>query len=453
MENSLVNTNLVSEQVLNGEYTVTALTIMIRKTVEGEFSGVLVVGEVSGYKLASSGHVYFTLKDEQNLIACVCWNSAFRKINFDLADGMSISVKGTVTVYGGQSKYQINVTNIKPLGAGRLMQLFQELKLRLAQEGLFDQIHKKSLPFWPKIVAVVTSPQGAVFWDIMHRVRDRFPTFVLLYPVAVQGSAAAAEIEKAIGLLNDPNYMQDLLPDVIIIARGGGSIEDLWTFNEESVVRCVFNSKIPIVSAIGHETDFTLMDFVADVRAPTPTAAAEFVLPSMAELKNRLTSLTVRLANLCIKYLSQNTKLLRAYSRPDKSLVALLRNKEQRFDDLDQRTRSYNLRNYFEYLARNRLKIEFVTNLIARESLFFQNFSKTLSRLAFQYLENCRKNLHFSVLQMQKLDINRVLKRGFVLVKSENQLLRSVKHIKIDEMMVLEFYDGKIVAQVKGLLP
>ncbi len=432
------------------EYTVTELTFMMRKTIENAYAQVFVTGEISGYKIANSDHAYFNLKDEQNLIGCVCWNSALRKMNTTFADGMSVVVKGTVTIYGGQSKYQINVTNIRSLGEGRLMQMFQELKVRLSKEGLFDQTHKKPIPSWPSIVAVVTSPQGAVFWDVIHRIRDRFPTKVLLYPVSVQGATSADEVVKAISVLNESNYMQDLFPDVIILARGGGSIEDLWSFNEEKVVRAIFNSKIPIISAIGHETDVTLTDFVADLRAPTPTAAAEFVAPVMDEFKKRLVLLGARWNSLCGTYLNQKLKLLNAYAVSEHSLMGLLRNKEQRFDDLDSKMRAYNWRGYAEYLLRHKLKREPLINLISTKQLVLKNLTSALSSAALRYLDNCTKGLNLSFSQMQKLDIKKVLRRGFVLVRSKNKILSSVQALKDEELMTLEFYDGKVKAQVKG---
>lgn len=441
---------LVKAEISVPEYTVTELTLLMRRTIEKEYAQVFVIGEISGYKIANSGHAYFNLKDEQNLIGCVCWNAALRKMQFALEDGMSVIVKGTVTIYGGQSKYQINVTSIRLLGEGRLMQMFQELKVRLSKEGLFDQSYKKSIPSWPAVIAVVTSPQGAVFWDVIHRIRDRFPTTVLLYPVAVQGASSADEIVKAISFLNDLTYMQDILPDVIIVARGGGSIEDLWSFNEEKVVRSVFNSKIPIISAIGHETDFTLTDFVADLRAPTPTAAAEFVAPVMAEFKNRLTSFGTRLSSLYTAYFKQKISLLNAYSVSDYSLIGLLRNKEQRFDDLDAKMRSYNWRFYSDHLLRHKLKHEAIISIINIKKLLLKNLENILSRAASQYLEQCSKNLNLSFVQMQKLDVGRVLRRGFALVKSKNKVLISAKNVESGELVTLEFYDGNVQAQVKG---
>lgn len=439
----------VNDNLRKPDYTVTELTLMIRKTIEKEYSEVHVVGEVSGYKVAASGHAYFTLKDEQNLVACVCWNSSLRKANFNLVDGITIVVKGTVTIYGGQSKYQISVSEIRQMGAGRLMQIFQELKLRLAQEGLFDQSHKRPIPSWPSLIAVVTSAQGAVFWDIVHRIKDRFPTRVILYSVVVQGPGAANEIVKAISALNDVNYMQDLIPDVIIVARGGGSIEDLWSFNEEKVVRAVFNSKIPIVSAIGHETDFTLTDFAADLRAPTPTAAAEFVVPVMADFKSRLESLVFRYSNAALKYLDQNARLLKAYALSDQNLIGLLRNKEQRFDDIDTKMRTYSLRVYIEYLNRWQLRPEIIQGCINFQRLLFEKLVSSFERIALRYLENCQNNMRLCSIRMQKLDIGANLKRGFVLVKSKGATISSAKNLVLDEMLTLEFHDGLGKVQVK----
>ena len=275
-----------------------------------------IVGEVSEAKAGPTGHMYFTLKDEHSVIACTCWKGVLDKLNVKLSDGMSIVVTGKITIYGGQSKYQLNVANIKLVGEGVLMQMFFKLKAKLEQEGIFLPSHKKKLPKWPKIIGVITSLHGAVFSDIVHRIKDRCPTRVILYPTSVQGSNAVSEVINAVEWFNDELVSKNkskAIVDVIIIARGGGSIEDLWCFNDERIVRAIFASKIPVVSAIGHETDFTLSDFVADVRAPTPTAAAEFVVPVLLDEKAKLVSIKNRLSHIVAQYFANREKILSTF--------------------------------------------------------------------------------------------------------------------------------------------
>src|SRR5882757_6946354 len=278
------------------EWTVSELSAALKKTVEDAFGHVRVRGEISGYRGPhSSGHCYFSLKDEGAKIEAVIWRMTFGRMRIKPEEGLEVFVTGRLTTFPGQSKYQIVVETLEPAGIGALMALVAERKKKLAAEGLFDAARKQLLPFLPDVIGVITSPTGAVIRDILHRLRDRFPRHVLVWPVRVQGDGSADEVAAAIhgfnALAADGPMRR---PDLIIVARGGGSLEDLWSFNEEIVVRAAAASMIPLIAAVGHETDVTLIDFAADVRAPTPTAAAEMAVPVRAELLRQVDSLARR---------------------------------------------------------------------------------------------------------------------------------------------------------------
>src|SRR5689334_21833267 len=268
------------------EWTVTELSSALRKTVEDAYGYVRVLGEVSGFKGPSpSGHVYFRLKDDKAVIEAVIWKREFARMRMPPQEGLEVVVTGRLTTFSGSSKYQIVIDTLEPAGLGALMALLEERKKKLAAEGLFDPARKQLLPFLPDVIGVVTSPTGAVIRDILHRLADRFPRRVLVWPVRVQGDGSAEQIAVAIRGFNAlPEAGPIPRPDLVIVARGGGSLEDLWSFNEESVVRAAAGSMIPLISAVGHETDITLIDFAADKRAPTPTAAAEMAVPVRSEL-------------------------------------------------------------------------------------------------------------------------------------------------------------------------
>ena len=274
----------------NAEHNLPILTVgeisrALKQTIEGAFALVRVRGEVSGFKRAASGHLYFALKDAEAVLDAVCWRGTVGRLGLEPEDGMEVVVSGRLTTYASRSRYQIVVDSMELAGAGALLKLLEERRARLAAEGLFDEGRKKPLPFLPAIIGVVTSPTGAVIRDILHRLGDRFPRRVLLWPVLVQGEDAAGQVAAAIqGFNRLPAGGAAPRPDVLIVARGGGSLEDLWAFNEEAVVRAAAESRIPLISAIGHETDSTLIDFAADRRAPTPTAAAEMAVPVRIEL-------------------------------------------------------------------------------------------------------------------------------------------------------------------------
>jgi exodeoxyribonuclease VII large subunit len=321
------------------EWTVSELSAALRKTVEDAFGYVRVRGEISGFKGPhSSGHCYFTLKDEGARIDAVIWRTAFARMRLKPEEGLEVFVTGRLTTYPGKSTYQIVIETLEPAGLGALMALVEERKKKLAAEGLFDAARKQLLPFLPELIGVVTSPTGAVIRDILHRLADRFPRHVIVWPVRVQGDGSAEEVAAAIRGFNALALDGPIRrPDLLIVARGGGSLEDLWSFNEEIVVRAVAASVIPLISAVGHETDVTLIDFAADVRAPTPTAAAELAVPVRMDLVGRLDGLTRRSLACWRRCQEARRSELRAASRALPSPEALLALPRQRLDQASAR--------------------------------------------------------------------------------------------------------------------
>ncbi len=320
------------------EFTVSEISGAIKKTLEGEFGRVRVKGEVGRVVHARSGHLYFDVKDDRNTLNCTSWKGQVARLSVMPEEGMEVVVTGKLSAYGPQSKYNLNVDDVAVAGEGALMAMLEKRKKMLAAEGLFDPARKKPLPYLPDIIGVVTSPTGAVIRDILHRLRDRFPRKVLVWPVAVQGQNCAAEVARAIEGFNAMTPGGALpRPDVLIVARGGGSIEDLWGFNEEIVARAAAASDIPLISAVGHETDTTLIDFVSDQRAPTPTAAAELSVPVRLDLMAWTDGMGARasaaLANQMARRGQRVQDLGRALPRPDMILAPM----RQRVDLVDER--------------------------------------------------------------------------------------------------------------------
>jgi exodeoxyribonuclease VII large subunit len=315
-------------------FTVAELTRQIRATLETRFGAVWVQGEISNYKLHPSGHRYFTLKDQRAAISCVIFRNTLPPGAPPIADGAQVQVYGNVSVFEARGQYQLSVQILQTRGAGLLQAKFEALKRKLEAEGLFDTARKRTLPKFPKRIGIVTSPSGAAIRDILNVLRRRAPNVqVLISPVRVQGMGAAAEIATAIRELANPNEAWDPI-DVVLITRGGGSIEDLWEFNEEIVARAVFHSTIPVVSAVGHEIDFTIADFVADLRAPTPSAAAELIVPDAGELGRRVADLRNCLQKCLRNFLQQSLTRLRFLSERTlaRELTQRVRDAHQRLD-------------------------------------------------------------------------------------------------------------------------
>ncbi len=321
------------------EWSVSELSAALKRTVEDAYGHVRVRGEISGYRGPhSSGHVYFALKDETARIDAIIWKQAFGRMRFKPQEGLEVIATGRLTTYPGRSSYQIVIESLEPAGLGALMALLEERKKKLAAEGLFDEARKQLLPYLPAVIGVVTSPTGAVIRDILHRLEDRFPRRVLVWPVRVQGEGAAEEVTAAIRGFNDlPAGGAIPRPDLLIVARGGGSIEDLWAFNEEIVVRAAADSLIPLISAVGHETDVTLIDFASDRRAPTPTAAAEIAVPVKVELITRVDGLARRALACWARAQDHRRTELRAAGRALPTAEALLAIPRQRLDGASDR--------------------------------------------------------------------------------------------------------------------
>ena len=320
------------------EYSVSEIAFAIKRTVEDRFGLVRVRAELSGYKQAASGHAYMALKDDKAVLDGVMWKGGVGRLRFRPEDGLEVIVTGKLTTYPGRSKYQLVIEQMEPAGVGALMALLEERKKKLAAEGLFDGARKRLLPYLPQVIGVITSPTGAVIRDIIHRIEERFPRHILLWPVIVQGEGAAAQVAAAVRGFNTLGQAGTLpRPDVLIVARGGGSIEDLWAFNEEIVVRAVAESAIPVISAVGHETDTTLVDFVSDRRAPTPTAAAEMAVPVRADLLYTVDDLAVRLGRAARKGVAERRERVTSLQRGLPQPRLLLTAAQQRLDELAER--------------------------------------------------------------------------------------------------------------------
>ena len=315
------------------ELSVTELSAALKRTIETAYDHVRVRGELGRVTIARSGHMYADLKDDKAVLNTIMWKGQVSRLPFRPEEGLEVIATGRLSTYPGRSNYQLIADSLRPAGVGALMALLEERKKKLAAEGLFDPKHKKKLPFLPATVGVVTSPTGAVIRDVLHRVRDRFPVRVILWPALVQGDTAAPQIEAAIRGFNAMTGADR--PDVLIVGRGGGSIEDLWPFNEEGVVRAAFESEIPLISAVGHETDTTLIDYVSDARAPTPTGAAEIAVPVRSELQLQLDDIGQRLKRALVRNIRRGIERVEAtrLPRPER----LLDQKRQRYDAVSER--------------------------------------------------------------------------------------------------------------------
>jgi exodeoxyribonuclease VII large subunit len=315
------------------EYTVSELSGAVKRVIEGEFGLVRVRGEVGRVSRPSSGHLYFDLKDDRSVIAAISWKGQVAKMQVRPEEGMEVIATGRMTTFPGQSKYQLIVEDVAPAGAGALMAMLEKRRAALQAEGLFDASRKRALPYLPQVIGVVTSPSGAVIRDILHRLRERFPRHVLVWPVAVQGQNCASEVAAAIRGFNAIAPGGPVpRPDLLIVARGGGSLEDLWGFNEEIVVRAAAESAIPLISAVGHETDTTLIDYAADRRAPTPTAAAEIAVPVRMDLLAAVDGLNARLSRGLAQGLALRGQRLRDLARALPRAEALVTGPAQRLD-------------------------------------------------------------------------------------------------------------------------
>lgn len=388
--------------------TVTELNKYIKEKVAGDeyLNNVLVKGEISNFKLHYTGHMYFTLKDENSLIKCIMFKGQTATLNFTPKDGTKVLVFGTVSVFERDGIYQIYAKAMQEDGIGALYTAYKELKAKLEKEGLFAIEHKQKIPLVPKVVGVLTSKTGSVIRDIINVSTRRNPNvYIRLLPVPVQGEGAAEKIADAIKLMNDKN-----LADVLIIARGGGSLEDLWPFNEEIVARAIYSSKIPIISAVGHETDFTIADFVADLRAPTPSAAAELAVPDVFDLKQKLEGYKTRYKVL----LKKKTELMRL--RYEKCM----------------KSRAYTMP--LQQINNERVRID-------------KNIKQIINSINAN-TNNCKANLGKTIAKLDTLSPLKTLARGYCLTEKDDKIISSVKELKAGDNINIILKDGKKEAQI-----
>jgi exodeoxyribonuclease VII large subunit len=414
-----------------GAMSVSELSSRLKRHVEDGFGHVRLRGEISGWKRVASGHCYLSLKDENARIDSVVWKGNASRFAFSPADGIEVIATGKLTTYPGRSTYQIVIESMELAGEGAMLALLEKLKAKLAGEGLFDAERKRALPYLPKTIGVVTSPTGAVIRDILHRLADRFPTHVIVWPVLVQGQGAAAAVASAV---NGFSAMQGVdRPDLVIVARGGGSIEDLWAFNEEPVVRAVAACTIPVISAVGHETDTTLCDFAADVRAPTPTAAAEMAVPVRSELLAAVQSLGLRSLRTVRRYQERADERFSAIAHRFPERTDLLSPQTQRVDDLAERLK----RGLGLSLAKARGDLAHASGAL-RPALLEQRIRQSRERL--DQLWRVAASLNPDL----------ILKRGYARVeKRSGGTVMSAAQAKAAGALSLRFADGAVDVRVE----
>ena len=413
-------------------FTVTELTRSIRSTLETKFGAVWVQGEVSNYKLHPSGHQYFTLKDTRAQIACVIFRNTMAPLRQPLVDGTLVQVYGNVSVFEARGQYQLSVQILQPRGVGLLQAKFEALKRKLEAEGLFDQARKRALPKFPRRIGIVTSPSGAAIRDMLNVLRRRAPWLqILINPVRVQGSGAAAEIAVAIRELATPN--ENWLPvDLIVVGRGGGSIEDLWEFNEEIVARTIVDVGVPIVSAIGHEIDFTICDFVADLRAPTPSAAAELVVPDVLDLRRRIEAFERALTREQLK------RMRDAQQRLDLLCENLRRHLTHKIDDCKRA---------LTQMARTMLAHSPLRELMLRRNRF-ADLSRRLAELPKRALENARHRFREAEGILRVLGPEATLQRGYsITTDNRGKLIRTVASVRPKMRIRTRVSDGQFGSQ------
>lgn len=453
------------------EYSVSEISGAVKRVIEGEFGFVRVRGEVGRVSRPTSGHLYLDLKDDRAVLSAVVWKGQAMRLSVRPEEGMEVVATGRLTTFPGQSKYQMIIDDVAPAGVGALMAMLEKRRRTLAAEGLFDPARKRPLPFLPEVIGVVTSPSGAVIRDILHRLRDRFPRRVIVWPVAVQGAACAPEVARAIAGFNAlPEGGAIPRPDVIIVARGGGSIEDLWGFNEEIVVRAAAASAIPLISAVGHETDTTLIDFAADVRAPTPTAAAELAVPVRTDLMAHVATLGARATRAAGGALALRRQRLadlgRALPRPD-SLTGAAR---QRLDHLSGRLplalRAATDRKrlaladaalrpaiLLRALAEERRRMAAVAARLApalgrflagRGEVLALTAARLSPALMADRIGRARDRLAALDRLRESLGYAATLRRGFAVVRGDGAVVTSVAAASASRALEIEFADGRL---------
>ncbi len=432
------------------EFTVSEISGAVKKTIEGAFGRVRVRGEVGRTMLARSGHLYFDVKDQRSVLAAVSWKGQVSRLSIKPEEGMEVIVTGRLTTFGSQSKYQLNVDDVVVAGEGALMAMLEKRKKALAGEGLFAPERKRDLPYLPEVIGVITSPTGAVIRDILHRLRDRFPRKVLIWPVAVQGERCAPEVTRAIQGFNALTPGGAIpRPDLIIVARGGGSIEDLWGFNEESVARAAAASDIPLISAVGHETDTTLIDYVSDRRAPTPSAAAEMAVPVRLELLAWVNEQSARLSRSLGQAVSSRSQRLhdiaRALPRPD----TLLEGPRQKLDRASDRL-PVALRHMttMRRIQLTKISAGLRPGILAAYTpamrLRLESADVRLKRAFTATTITQRDRLNAAERMRQTLGYTETLKRGYAVMRGDGHVVTNTKSAAKAGMLEVEFADGKM---------
>ena len=436
-------------------YSITALNRAIKNMFDSkpELNRVYIKGEISNFKHHTRGHLYFTLKDENSRIAAVMFSSAASKMTFEPEDGMKVLVCGRVTVYEANGGYQIYVDQMDLDGIGNLYLEYEKLKKKLEQEGLFSLEHKRPIPKYPKKVGIITAPTGAAIRDILSTIKRRYPICeTILFPALVQGTGAKESIVEQL------TRAQEFDLDVIICGRGGGSIEDLWAFNEEIVARAIYNSKIPVISAVGHEIDFTIADFVADLRAPTPTGAAEMAVPSLVDLRTLIEQYKIRINENIKGIINYNTKRLQNIreSYVLKNPLALYEVKEQKLDNFidrvnliintmlnDYKVRLDNIKS--SYVLKNPL----ATYEVKKEKLI--NLEKILNKLVVSKIDVSTHKYEVIINKLELLNPLNILSKGYSLVTLDDEVVKSTKNLKLDDTINIRMHEGKVKAIVKEI--
>ena len=411
-------------------------------------------GEISNFKRHTSGHLYLTLKDEESRISAIMFRSAAASLKFTPEDGMNVLVTGRISVYPAGGNYQIYIDKMEVDGLGNLYVEFEKLKKKLQQEGLFDPAHKKEIPAFPRKIGIVTAPTGAAIKDILSTIKRRFPICeTILFPALVQGASAASDVAKKIEIANTYDI------DVLIVGRGGGSIEDLWAFNEEIVARAIYNSHVPVISAVGHEVDVTIADFVADKRAPTPTGAAEMAVPTVSEVKNIFALKKNTLSSIIkerITIANQELKKLRA-SYILKNPMTLYEVKMQKLDNL---TDALN-KDMTNYIAKKRLELQnYQKNYVLQNPLnsytkYFkdlENNQKVLKNKIEQILEKKTSDLQYIIQTLRLVNPLNILEKGYSLVKKDGHIIKSTQDIKNNDILDIKLYQGELKVEVKEIL-
>ena len=443
-----------SSQHNQPEFSVSEIAAALKRVVEDTFGYVRVRGEISGFKQAASGHVYFDLKDEKAVLNSVCWKGVAARLSFKPENGLEVVCSGKVSTYPGRSNYQLVVEQMEPAGIGALMALLEQRKKALEAEGLFDAARKKPRPYLPDVIGIVTSPTGAVIRDILHRLSERFPVRVLVWPVIVQGEGAAAQVAHAIEGFNQ--FPKDGLPrpDLLIVARGGGSIEDLWAFNEEVVVRAAAASSIPLISAVGHETDTTLIDFASDLRAPTPTAAAELAVPVRDELLAWVMDAGSRLYKAILKDLRSFYERVQGLAGALPKPAYLLGLQQQRMDELSGRIET-SLVTFLDRKSRQlevsvaRLTPGALSQALKTGQAHLNQLMERAGRSILHLLQRREEIIHALSRMLSTLDYHNVLRRGFALVKDGNdRLVGSRKAVPASGSLSIQFHDGEQVVEI-----